>query len=122
MNNPELIDPKTNQVVGYLNGYLIEQQNIIDVETLKKAHIVRHHIFEKMKQTNYSPTLKNLAKRAERVEYIIQKLWGFPQDRNYHRWWNLPGCTCPKLDNEDRWGTPYRIYVEYCPIHREVSV
>ena len=50
-------------------------------------------------------------------EFYLQSLWGFPLDANYHMFWNLPGCTCPKIDNYDSWGTVYHIVASDCPLH-----
>lgn len=50
-------------------------------------------------------------------EYNLQKLWGFPLDLNYHMFWTMEGCTCPKIDNRDSWGTMFHYYNMDCPIH-----
>jgi hypothetical protein len=55
---------------------------------------------------------------VEKREYNLQRLWGFPQDRNYHRYWkHIKGCTCPKRDNEDPMYFGRRITVSDCPWH-----
>lgn len=49
-------------------------------------------------------------------EYKLQDLWGFERNPNFHKFWEMEGCTCPKLDNEDEY--PYRNFVNTsCPIH-----
>ena len=50
-------------------------------------------------------------------EYVLQELWGFPLDPNFHMFWEMEGCTCPNVDNRDTWGTPYHYYNYDCPIH-----
>ena len=51
-------------------------------------------------------------------EYVLQRLWGFPMDSDYHRYsYDLKGCTCPKMDNMERVGTPYRVHNGDCPFH-----
>jgi hypothetical protein len=50
-------------------------------------------------------------------EFDLQDLWGFTPDKNYHMFWTMEGCTCPKMDNRDAWGTPYHVYNGSCPIH-----
>ena len=52
-------------------------------------------------------------------EYSLQELWGFPKDPNYHKFWEMAGCTCPKMDNEDAYPTGYYIRVGDCPLHGE---
>ena len=64
----------------------------------------------------------NAVADLESIEYILQILWGFPLDRNKHKWWyRIPGCICPQMDNSDRWGTAFRIYNDNCPWHGDGS-
>jgi hypothetical protein len=44
-------------------------------------------------------------------------VWGFDQNPNFHHWYTVPKCRCPKLDNAERWGTSYGIVSGSCPIH-----
>jgi hypothetical protein len=55
----------------------------------------------------------------EQNEYRLQELWGFPKDPNYHRFWEMAGCTCPKMDNEDAYPTGYYTRSGNCPLHGE---
>ena len=55
---------------------------------------------------------------VEGMEYLLQELWGFPQDADYHRYWKeVKDCCCPKLDNEDALYFGRRIYSGDCPWH-----
>ena len=47
---------------------------------------------------------------GEKIEYAT-----IPS--KYSRFWLDKGCTCPKMDNEDRFGTGYFIINLECPIH-----
>jgi len=105
--------------VSVLNPRLIERQNI-DKETLKElklTHEDRARIFESMENTDDPAELKMYAEQFEALEFEQQRLWGFPQDRNFHCWYDVPKCACPKLDNADNRGTKYRIIRGECPIH-----
>lgn len=53
----------------------------------------------------------------EKINTALQRLWGFPADRNFHQWWELKDCSCPWLDNRDRLGTPYRVISADCKWH-----
>ncbi len=54
----------------------------------------------------------------EELELSMQKLWKFPQDRNYHRYWKyIKGCRCPRQDNEDPMYFGRRIVVSDCSWH-----
>lgn len=48
------------------------------------------------------------------LQFKLQKLWNFPENANYFRDYDLPHCTCPKFDNDERLGTPYRIISSDC--------
>lgn len=50
-------------------------------------------------------------------EYMLQALWGFKEDPRYHKFWNMKGCTCPKLDNEDAYPTGFYTLNASCPLH-----
>lgn len=50
-------------------------------------------------------------------QFSLQRAWGFEEDKNYHRFWDLPGCLCPKMDNNDNYPSGY-YYVNFgCPLH-----
>jgi hypothetical protein len=51
------------------------------------------------------------------IEFELQDAWHFPRDMNYHRFWDRPRCTCPKIDNEDNWPHGYYTIVTSCPLH-----
>jgi hypothetical protein len=108
-----------NGEVTYINHRLINSRNIDDatLELIKERHRERIDIFQRARKTQDKESLTFLAKAYERVEFQLQQLWGFDQNSNYHRWFELPGCTCPKVDNIDRLGTPYRVYSVDCPVH-----
>lgn len=63
--------------------------------------------------------IKKANEVATELEFGLQKLWGFPLDYDWHRFWEIPGCACPKMDNEDRY--PYGNYIinQKCRIHGE---
>jgi hypothetical protein len=57
-------------------------------------------------------------KLIEEIEFNLQRLWKFPQDKNFHRYWYaISGCTCPKSDNNERVGTKYKVINNGCKWH-----
>jgi hypothetical protein len=111
-----------NGQVTVLNSYLVESRHIDDetLERLKETHVVRLKIFEAAREAaehDDVDTLRKLASIFTALEFEQQALWGFSQDADFHRWFDLPGCTCPKSDNVDRLGTPYSVIDLQCPIH-----
>jgi hypothetical protein len=65
---------------------------------------------------------KKLVKMVENIEYDLQECWGFNKDVSFHSYWyRIKGCTCPKIDNADRFGTEVRVYNAGCKFHGEVT-
>lgn len=59
----------------------------------------------------------------EKLEFRLQELWKFPQDRNYHRYWKfIKDCCCPIDDNKYSYGTPYRYVSAECPWHSKKEI
>lgn len=110
-----------DQAIGYINRDLAAVRNITpsNIKRIKELHVTRHLLFElaKVKLDNRE-TLKNMVTVLENLEFELQKAWKFEQDNWKHTWWNkIPGCTCPKVDNQDTYGTPFRYYSGDCPFH-----
>ena len=79
-------------------------------------HELKAGVYEQITLTDDSKKLKELAQELRGIEFKLQELWGFPQDGNFHRFWEAPKCKCPKMDNKDRY--PHRqIISSKCPLH-----
>jgi hypothetical protein len=50
-------------------------------------------------------------------EHRLQKEWKFKEDDNYIKFWNFPGCSCPKIDNEDNYPYGRYVYNMDCRVH-----
>ena len=49
-----------------------------------------------------------------------QDIWGIDRDHEMHRFWEIPGCTCPAQDNMERYGWGKgMVKASHCPIHGE---
>lgn len=104
----------------FLNPHLVKIQGVSDaqLEALKLSHQLRWMLFETAKKVLDEPLkLRALANMMTALEFEQQALWNFPQDKTYHRFFEFPGCTCPKHDNAERLGTAFKIYASDCPIH-----
>ena len=52
---------------------------------------------------------------------MLQMLWGFDLNDNYHKEWLLPKCICPKSDCEERY--PLGMVInEDCPLHGKDNI
>jgi len=94
----------------------LSEQTIAEI---RGRHIERDQIEQEMasRQPDDVIGLRRLFKRWRANEYALQVLWGFRKNKHLHRDFNLPHCTCPKMDNEDALGTPYRWVTERCVYH-----
>lgn len=105
--------------VTSLNGKLARKQKISaeDIEMLKDTHVIRALIFQAMYRTDNVDELKRLAWMFDELEFLQQELWKFGRNSKFHRWFDVPKCSCPKLDNSDYIGTDINIYESTCVIH-----
>lgn len=106
-----------------LNWDLAQTQKLSsgNMELIVQAHCHRVSVFMDMVLTSNDDgdELRALARFVEGLEFELQTLWGFEQDKNFHTWWfKVPHCRCPKIDNADSMYFGRRIITESCPIHR----
>lgn len=108
----------------YLNWMLAVRQKVTvgDLKTLVKLHLERLELFDRMAKEDSRAKLRKQAKELEKLEFAMQEAWKFEKSANFHTWWyHAPQCNCPRMDNEDRFGTKYRIIREDCPVHGKVK-
>lgn len=103
-----------------INYRLVERMNVSDenVQTIIKLQAFRRYIYDIIDDIEDVERIIELSEFLTQLEFRLQRLWGFPENEDYHRWWNNPKCDCPKLDNEDYLGRKYKIYSKNCIIHK----
>lgn len=95
---------------------LAEQQAVENIEEIIKKHKERIDLFSFMEVEDNLTLLRKYDDLCTFLEYELQRLWKFPEDARYHRFWERPKCTCPKMDNMDSY--PYMFYINgNCPLH-----
>jgi len=83
----------------HLSSRLAEKQNLSkeQVRAILNLHKKRVDLFlavEKIDPTEASK-LSRYVKRLERLEFQMQREWGFPTSKEHHTWWNqIPHCIC----------------------------
>lgn len=92
-----------------------------NMEGIVQAHCLRISIFMDMETTLEEDDIDELrasARLVEGLEFELQGLWGFEQNKNYHSWWfKVPYCRCPKKENADPIYFGRRIVISNCSIH-----
>lgn len=102
----------------YLNSMLLYRQNAWPrLEELKELHSLKLLMYELIEESTDRLFIRSIAKDIEQIEYKLQEVWGFDIDSKYHIFWEYPKCTCPKLDNRDRYPNGYYIIDVHCPLH-----
>lgn len=116
-----------NGKIQCLNPRLLQTKQIPEsrFDEMVKLHIEKDTIMRYMQLIGgqreiQKVALRQYAKKITKIEFALQGLWGFGQDENFHRWWELPKCSCPKMDNEEHWGTEFRVINQNCILHGTV--
>lgn len=86
------------------------------VDVILALHEERLNIEEAM-QTASGLQLKHLNVAWMTNQGYLQLYWGFERDERFIRFWEVPGCTYPAIDNSEAWPTGYYSISGACPIH-----
>lgn len=101
-----------------LNRRLLDSQDCWDnLETIKSLHRDRFRIEESLGVVNDIDQLNILTNKWTEVQYNLQTAWGFEMNSNFHRFWEIPACTCPSMDNMDRYPTKDYLISDNCKLH-----
>ena len=116
--------PFDGGVVSVLNEGLAYKQRLTheDLAILRSLHQLKLAYHNKIESTSNITELRTIVKALTELEFQLQSAWKFPQNVNYHKFWNTPTCTCPVMDNEDRY--PYGRYFvsQSCVLHGWIDV
>lgn len=114
----DLIVKYKGKEVLLLNERLVKSQGCeANIEEIKKCHVRKLEYYDMLKTTNDLTILRAIAKSIQDNEFKLQELWGFPKDARFHRFWEAPKCTCPKMDNDDNYGYGPFVINTVCPLH-----
>lgn len=104
-----------------LNIRLVNRQGLTfgDIALIKSLHKKKAKLFKKMTAETEASKIKAYAKQAKELEFLLQEAWGFPKDESFHPWYEVPHCSCAKLDNQDYRGTKYKSISSDCIVHSQ---
>jgi hypothetical protein len=103
------------------NLELAKQQGLTE-DTITAINILHKRLDAILARPTMFSDEKDVARIVESYEFVLQSLWGFSLDKNYHRYWfKVANCLCPELDNRDRIGTPYRVINPECIFHGDLK-
>jgi len=101
-----------------INPRLVARQGISDeqLEIIKALHVERYET-ERVMETAAVEDLKDLASYLVGIDQRLQHAWKFEYNPNMYRFWDVPRCLCPSVDNSDRYPTGFYIINKRCPLH-----
>ena len=104
----------------YINPYLVKKQNLSknQVDKIIQLHIQRIALEEGFNVSHYDGQKYFDAWTQNQNE--LQEAWGFDVNQNYHRFWSMKGCSCPRIDNEDAYPTGYYVFSGGCDVHKHL--
>lgn len=103
-----------------INALFLDVRKCWDnLESIREKFMWRLIIFDEMSLTKDRKELKEWFKLYTKNEFEIQKNFKLKKDARFHRFWDVPNCSCPKMDNEDLWGMEFSIYRKNCLVHGE---
>lgn len=87
-----------------------------NLNNLKKCLKDKLKVFDKIEKSKDND-LHRYYKILTDIEYNMQLLYGEKEDISFHRFWETPKCTCPKIDNLEIYPSVNPVFDDKCPIH-----
>jgi len=100
-----------------LDDNLVDETD--DVDSLKKCLLEKLKIYDEIGNSK-DKNLTKYSKKLSDVEFNLQLLYGVDEDEKFHRFWETPKCTCPKIDNVVKFPNGNYIFDKTCPIHTKL--
>ena len=101
----------------------VDDDRLVDDKNIDK---IKACLVEKLKIFydifKYKRDLNKYYKKLTDLEYNLQLLYGEDEDLSFHRFWDTPKCTCPKIDNIEIYPSTNPIFDDKCPIHGKPKV
>lgn len=106
--------------IGRLNQRLVIQKFLDDaeIENIKELHIKAYLLGIQFSDKEISA--KEYCKEWTNIQYRLQDAWKFEKNSYYHRFWEMRGCMCPKMDNDDAYPSGCYVYNASCPVHGHI--
>ncbi len=114
-----------DKLMTKINKDLLIEQKVTpeQIKNLERLYLLLEDMFivakklQKSNSLNYS-TGSIISNTIRDIEFLLQKNWNFKQDSTKHTFQlKLPNCLCPKLDNENSFGSSYLWVNQECPYH-----
>jgi hypothetical protein len=87
-----------------------------NLSKLKSCLIEKLKIYDLIQNSN--DNLFQYYKKLTDIEFNMQLLYGEEEEISFHKFWETPKCTCPKIDNYEIYPSKTPIFDKNCPIHQ----
>lgn len=98
----------------------VDEKRILNEKNLDK---LKNCLLEKLKIYSLiernDDNLSQFYKKLTNIEFDMQLLYGEVEDISYHKFWETPKCTCPKIDNIEIYPSKTPFFDKKCPIHKK---
>lgn len=130
-SNPYIIEIN-GKVVSAINPFLARNQGVDNEKSLKvlrDLHTKRIAMEKALIENDDKNTLDDIKKFLEdwkEIQFQLQAAWKFPQDENYHRFFDIAGCSCSydqevSAHNRSRYPNGGYLYSHKCYVHRHLA-
>lgn len=114
--------------INYLGKTITLNQNLIiklnlsetqikDIKQLHRQAISCDISLTEIAHLGGSGNTEILLEHWHDIQYQLQDAWGFERNIKFHKFWKLTSCSCPKMDNDDRYPSGYYVMSGKCALH-----
>jgi len=109
-------------MIAINKGLLKKQDALINRDKILELHSERFDLIDMMREELDKKDIdKDLLYLYDtlytEIEFDLQRAWKFPINSNYHRFWDRIGCSCPVMDNSERYPYGYYVVSFTCLLH-----
>lgn len=109
----------THLNINLVRGMTLSQKEVDEIRSLHKLRLI---VEDRLEEVVDKDTIELLMRFWRKIQFDLQKAWGFPEDSRFHREYDIPCCKCPKMDNDDLIGTDVRVYNKDCKLHGQFDI
>lgn len=97
--------------------YQLDVDEIAEIKDLHRVRDALHTAISTAVACGKTKLSYSIAQLLPDLELELQELWGFRKDINHYKFWNVDGCSCPKIDNNRAHPFGPYVFSLNCPLH-----
>lgn len=100
----------------------LSTETILEIERLHHFRDTLHNAIPLLLGAKQRGLVYEVGQMLFSIEEELQKLWGFPVDSGYYKFWDVHLCQCPKYDNDDKFPVGNYYINKGCWLHSKEDV